>query len=309
MRAVTRSFLRWPLLVTLLLAGADAVAAADTSEWVKSYSVSGRANVHVHTNDGSVRIITSDTQQVEFRVKISGTGWGIGFGDDPRIESRQDGDLVELNAHMRSYVIGFNNRHTDIEVSMPKNADLQIDTSDGSIDISAVNGNVRANTSDGGIKIAEVNGTVEVRSSDGSIEARALKGRVKLGTSDGSIRATELDGPCEASSSDGSVRVEGRFDALDVHSGNGSVTARIATGSVISSAWQVSSSDGSVDVALPSDFKTDLDVSTGDGHITLDLPVQVQGELSKSHVHGTLNGGGPSFRIHSSNGSIHLNGV
>jgi DUF4097 and DUF4098 domain-containing protein YvlB len=309
MRSVTRSSVRLPLTVTLLLAVAGPVAAADAPEWVKSYTVSGRANVRVHTNDGSVRIMTSDTQQVEFRVKTGGTGWGFGFGDDPRIESRQDGDLVELNAHVRSYVIGFNNRHTDIEVSMPKNADLQIETSDGSIDIATVNGNVRANTSDGSVKVAEVNGNIDISTSDGSIEARTLKGKMKLRTSDGSIRATELDGPCEASSSDGRVKVEGRFDALDVHSGDGSVTARIASGSAISSAWQVSSSDGSVDVALPPDFKVDLDVSTGDGHITLDLPVQVQGELSKSRVHGALNGGGPSFRIHSSNGSIHLSGV
>lgn len=308
MRSLSRSSARWPLTATLFLAAAG-TAAADTPDWVKSYSVSGRANVHVHTNDGSVRVITSDTQQVEFRVKTEGSGWGFGFGDDSHIDSRQDGDLVELNAHVRNYVIGFNNRHTEIEVSMPKNSDLQLETSDGSIDISAVNGDVRANTSDGSIKVAQVNGTIEVSSSDGSIEARTLKGTVKLRTSDGSIRATELDGRCEASSSDGSVRVEGRFDALDVHSGNGSVTTRVASGSSISSAWQVSSSDGSVEVVLPPDFKTNLDVSTSDGHITLDLPVQVQGELSKSHVHGLLNGGGPPFRIHSSDGSIRLSGA
>src|ERR1700722_8793299 len=146
MHAVRRSPVRLALSVTLLLAAAGSAANADTPEWVKSYSISGRANVHVHTNDGSVQVITSDAQQVEFRVKTEGSGWGFGFGDDPHIDSRQDGDLVELTAHLRNYVIGFNNRRTVIEVHMPKNADLQLETSDGSIDISSLNGTVRANT-------------------------------------------------------------------------------------------------------------------------------------------------------------------
>jgi DUF4097 and DUF4098 domain-containing protein YvlB len=306
MHAEPRFYIRSAVGLTLLFAVAGEAAAADTPEWVKSYSVSGRPDVHVHTNDGSVQVITSDTQQVEFRVKTEGSGWGFGFGDNSHIDSHQDGNRVELTTHVRNYVIGVNTRHTIIEVRMPKNADLQLETSDGSIEISSVNGTVQANTSDGSIKVSQVTGAVDVSSSDGSIEARALKGTVKLRTSDGSIRASEIDGPCEASSSDGSVKVEGRFDGLDVHSGNGSVTTRVIAGSVISSGWQVSSSDGSVDVSVPPDFKTDLDVSTGDGHITLNLPVQVQGELSKSRIHGSLNGGGPSFRIHSSNGSIHL---
>jgi len=306
MRDITDSPVRLTLAGALFLAMMGPAAGADTPEWVKSYSVSGRPTVHVHTNDGSVQVTTSDTQQVEFRVKTEGGGWGFGVGDDPRIDARQDGNVIELNAHLRSYVVGFNNRHTVIEVRMPKSADLQLETGDGSVEISALNGNIQANTSDGSVKVAQLTGTIEISTSDGSIEARDLKGSVKLRTSNGSLRATGINGTCAASSSDGSVRVEGRFDSLDVHSGNGSVGARVASGSSISSAWEVTSSDGSVEVTLPPDFKTNLDVSTSDGHITLDLPVQVQGELSKSHVHGTLNGGGPSFRIHSSDGSIRL---
>jgi len=306
MRVETVSTVRLTLAGALLLAAMGPAAGADAPEWMKSYTVSGRPTVHVHTNDGSVRVMTSDTQQVEFRVKTEGGGWGFGFGDDPRIDSRQDGNLVELNAHVRNNVIGFNNRHTIVEVHMPKDADLQLETGDGSVDISALSGNIQANTSDGSVRVAQLTGTIEISSSDGSIEARNLKGSVKLRTSNGSIRASGIDGPCAASSSDGSVRVEGRFDSLVVHSGDGSVGARVASGSSISSAWEVTSSDGSVEVTLPPDFKTNLDVSTSDGHITLDLPVQVQGELSKSHVHGTLNGGGPAFRIHTSDGSIRL---
>ena len=299
------------LSVALLVAAVSHAAAAETpEEWTKSYPVSGHPEVRVNTDNGSVHIITADTQQVEFRVKTTGSAWGFGFGDRQHIESKQDGNVVELTAHQGAlYVIGFSSRHTDIEVRMPKSADLELHTGDGSIDMDSMEGNVRATTSDGRVNIAQINGKIEVNSSDGAIVARALKGHVKLSTSNGSIRATELDGECNVSSSDGSVTVEGRFDSLNVHSSDGSVTTRIAAGSAMTSSWEVSSSDGSVEVALPPDFKASLDASTGDGHITLDLPVQVQGEVSKSHVHGTLNGGGPSFRIHTSDGSVRLSSL
>ena len=304
-----RRFVAVALLAVIAGPQAKADAPASDQEWVKSYPVSGRPEVHVRTGDGSVRVVTSDTQQVEFRIKTSGSAWGFGFGDGPKIESRQVGNTVELNIHVRHFVMGFSNRHTEIEVRMPRSADAQLQTGDGSIDVAAVDGNVQANTSNGRVNISQVTGKIEVSSSDGSIEARTLKGSMKLSTSNGSIRATELDGGCEASSSDGSVTVEGRFDHLDVSSSDGAVSTRIASGSSMTSGWQVSTSDGSVEVALPRDFKANLDLSTNDGHITLDLPMQVEGEVTKSHIRGTLNGGGSSFRIHSSDGSVRLGSI
>jgi hypothetical protein len=52
--------------VALLAASAVAARAEDVT---KSFAVSGRANVRVETNDGSVRVISGDSKQVEFRVE------------------------------------------------------------------------------------------------------------------------------------------------------------------------------------------------------------------------------------------------
>jgi hypothetical protein len=41
-------------------------SSAHAEEYLKSYSVTGRADVHVHVDDSSVHILTSDTQQIEF---------------------------------------------------------------------------------------------------------------------------------------------------------------------------------------------------------------------------------------------------
>ncbi len=77
----------------------------------------------------------------------------------------------------------------------------------------------------------------------------------------------------------------------------------------MTSPWRIRTTDGSINMALPADFKANIDASTSAGHITLNLPVQVQGDLGKSYVQETLNGGGEAMLIHTSDGSIRLKGI
>ncbi len=56
------------LAALTVLASSFAVGSASAEEWTKSYTVSGRARVHVDSNDGSVRVTTGDSKQVEFHV-------------------------------------------------------------------------------------------------------------------------------------------------------------------------------------------------------------------------------------------------
>jgi hypothetical protein len=74
----------------------------------------------------------------------------------------------------------------------------------------------------------------------------------------------------------------------------------------MASGWNVRAGDGSVELNLPDNFAADVDLHTGDGHISLDLPVTVEGRLSRSSIHGKLNGGGNLLTIHTGDGSIRL---
>ena len=60
-----------PFSTVALLATVAFAPTASAEEWTKTYSVSGRANVHLDTNDGSVRVTTSDTKQVELLASFS----------------------------------------------------------------------------------------------------------------------------------------------------------------------------------------------------------------------------------------------
>jgi DUF4097 and DUF4098 domain-containing protein YvlB len=288
-----------------LIAGILFASSVSAEEYYKSYAIEGRPSVHVDVDDSSVHVIASDTSQVEFRVTYEGLV--IGVGGNLHVDSQQSGNQVTLTAHTKPHIIiGLSTRRLSTEVHMPRNADLQIDSSDGSIDVSSVNGNITVHTNDGAVKAAQLAGKIDLTTNDGSVTVDALKGEIRLHSGDGAISGGGLDGKCEASTKDGQIHLAGRFDALSLRSSDGAVSASAASGSRMSTGWEIQTSDGSVEVALPTDLRANLDASTGDGHISIGLPVTVQGDLSKTHVQGTLNGGGPVLRIHTGDGSIHL---
>jgi hypothetical protein len=261
-------------------------ATAHADDYAKSFTVSNRASVHVDTNDGSVSVTTGDAHQVEFRVEYQ----GYVLNKSLQIDSTQHGDEVELIAHIPNrwhFSIGMI-RRLHIEVRMPKEADLQVRTGDGSI------------------KANGLSGTIDLHSGDGALSVSSLKGALRLHTGDGSIEGSDLDGKCDATSSDGRIRLTGRFDVLSTRSGDGSVAVEAQRGSKLESSWSISSGDGSIEVALPADLPVNIDASTGDGHISSDIPIMMEGMISKSRVHGKMNGGGATLTIHTGDGSIHL---
>jgi DUF4097 and DUF4098 domain-containing protein YvlB len=280
------SIQRSAIIGMALLATGLFTATVRADDYVKSFTVSNRASVRVETNDGSVSVTTGDTQQVEFRVEYH----GYVLNKSLEIESNQQGDQVELTARIPNkwhFSIGMY-RTLRIEVRMPKNADLQVRTGDGSI------------------KANDLSGSIDLHSGDGSLTVSSLKGAVRLHTGDGSIDGSDLDGKCDAVSGDGRIRLAGRFDMLSARSGDGSVGVEALHGSKLDSSWSITSGDGSIDVALPGDLPVNIDASTGDGHISSDIPITMEGIISKSRVRGKMNGGGSTLTIHTGDGSIHL---
>jgi DUF4097 and DUF4098 domain-containing protein YvlB len=299
--------IRMGIACAALVATATFLARANAEDVVKSFKVAGRANVRVDTNDGSVRVTSTDSKQVEFRVEYQ----GFELGRNLHVDTRQDGDKVELTARITghwgiNFNWGHNSRRLHIEVRMPQDADLQVDTGDGSVQAESINGKVNVHTGDGSVKANSLTGNIDLHTSDGSITVDTLKGDIRLRTGDGSIEAHNLDGKVEADSGDGHIRLEGRFEALNVKTGDGSVNAQVLPGSKMATSWSLRTGDGSVDIVLPADFQADINATTGDGHISLGIPVTVEGTFSKSELRGKMNGGGQALTIHTGDGSIRL---
>lgn len=244
-----------------------AAASSRADEWSRKYSVSGKAEVRVITTDGDVTARVGESDSVLARVIT--TGWKIA-PEEVRVTSRQIGDRVELEVRLPHFRWNAGHRSLRIELTVPRQANL------------------------------------DFRTSDGSITAEGIRGEMRLSSGDGNIRASSLDGSLDASTGDGNLTVEGRFERLNLHSGDGHVEARVNSGSRMTSDWGMRSGDGSITLHLPQNFSADLDLHTGDGHIDLGFPLTVSGSLRGNEVHGKLNGGGMSLVVHTGDGSIHV---
>ena len=268
---------------SILLAG----PAARADEYAKTYPVTGHARVRVQTDDGAVRVSTGDIKQVEIRVVYS----GYTLDKNLRVTTAQNGDSVEVVAKTMGnwgFHWGMNHTNLKVEVHMPKDADLEVTSGDGSVEADSISGNLN------------------VKTGDGHITVQRAKGDILLHTGDGSIEGRQLDGKVDASSGDGHINIEGRFDSLNIRTGDGSVTARAQGGSKVQSEWNIRTGDGSVDLELPGEMQANLDASTHDGHISLGIPVTVEGTFSSSRVSGKMNGGGQAIVVRTGDGSIHL---
>ena len=216
-------------------------------------------------------------------------GWRIAPGEVTITES-QTGDRVDIQVQLPKNHGGWSMGHRSVRLVLrvPKQANLDVQTGDGSVDVQPVSGRVSVSTG------------------DGSITADGLQGEVRLHTGDGSIKATGLGGRLQADTGDGHMNVRGRFDVLDLRSGDGGIDAEAEPGSKVETAWSLHSGDGGITLRVPEGLGADLDAHTGDGSITLDKPITVTGTVSPTTVRGKLGAGGQPLRIQTGDGSIRL---
>ena len=247
------------------------VPSAWADEWSHQYPLKGRPDVHVKTDDGSVRIDTGTGSAIEAQVTTK--GWRIAPGE-VTITDSQTGDRVDIEVRLpKGTHFGMGNRSIDVVLRMPKEADL------------------------------------EVRTGDGSITVDGLQGEIILHTGDGSIRATGLSGRLKADTGDGSMHVRGRFDVLDLRTGDGGIDAAAEAGSKVDAAWSLRSGDGSITLRVPDGLGAELDAQSGDGSISVDKPITVSGAIREHSVRGNLGPGGLPLKIYTGDGSIRLSGL
>ncbi len=257
---------------------------ASADEWSHRYTVNGRPDLQLRTDDGAIRVESGDRTDVE--AVVTTEGWRIGNGEVTVTES-QTGDRVSIDVKVpHGHVLG--HHKVQLLVRVPRQADLDVQTGDGGVDVGPLSGKVAVSTRDGHV-------TVE-----------GLHGDVRLHTGDGSIKAAGLDGRLRADTGDGSMNVSGRFDVLDLRTGDGHIDAAVEHGSKVGEAWSLQSGDGSIVLRVPDDLSAELEAHTGGGHIDLDSPVTVSGTVSRTNVRGKLGAGGPLLRLQTGDGSIRL---
>lgn len=122
---------------------------------------------------------------------------------------------------------------------------------------------------------------------NGGIGVAGVTGRMSLETTNGSVNLVEIGGDVRAHTQNGSLNVQ--------------LVGRKWDGRGLDAETQ----NGSVRMAIPSDYAAQIETGTVNGRMSTDFPVTLQGRIGRT-LSLPLNGGGTPIRAMTTNGSVSL---
>jgi DUF4097 and DUF4098 domain-containing protein YvlB len=238
-------------------------------------------------------------------------------------EGGRSASVIARKKHHLDFLFGSWSSAVRFEVEVPAETAVTVHTSGGGISLAALRSQARIETSGGGIEVRDLVGDLQAGTSGGSIHLRDIKGKSRVETSGGGIEAVNLEGPLKAETSGGSVNLERVSGDIHAHSSGGGIHIREAGGRVdadtsggsIEASFSrgnarggsLESSGGGINVSL--DPGVGLSIDAHGNSVSSDLPLTVQGEISRRSLRGTLGKGGESLRLRTSGGSVKIRAI
>jgi len=285
------------VLPLLAIATAGCVINLDADQVVvrdeKQFKVGAGAELTLDTFDGSIQVTSWDRPEVMVTIEKRGPDHETASG--LQVKSSQDGSRVRIEAPqplVARRVIGIGNSGPSVSFIVQVPRELKLN----------------ARTRDGSISVANVNGTIELRSGDGSIKGEAISGDLNARTDDGSMRIVDVNGRVAVHSGDGSIHLEGKVNDLNAQTGDGSIEIEADDGSGMKSDWEVTTGDGSITLRLPRDFSADIDAESRDGRVESGFAgiEPDKRDDDRGTMRGRIGNGGRTVRLRTGDGSIRV---
>jgi DUF4097 and DUF4098 domain-containing protein YvlB len=121
----------------------------------------------------------------------------------------------------------------------------------------------------------------------------------------GSLEVSQVSGEIDAELVNGKTDIRDLSGRLNVSAVNGAIVANFRTLDNVKDI-RLKSVNGSINLGLPSSPNADVSVSTVNGGITTDYPLQVQGKFMGHHLDGKLGSGGTRIEISNVNGAVRI---
>ncbi len=249
----------------LLLLGTAACTFGDQEIEVRenSFPVSESPRLVIRNHNGDVTVKSSiDLRTVEVIATLS---------NPDRVDYRvaQSGITVEVTVKVKNGFRFFGKSGgANIEVAVPENIDLDLNTDNGRITAENISGPVSTETSNGRIALDGITGYVRAITSNGRVEISRFRGQIEAQTSNGAI---EFEGSLSSGSEN-----------------------RLRT------------PNGSVNVTLVDTSGMELDAATNNGTVSSALAITTTGTVSEKHLIGTIGMGERTLEIRTSNGSVNI---
>ncbi len=225
----------------------------------ESFAVTGAVDLDVYTSNGRVTIQGIEGQTtVEVIATIRSRGDSLIEAANRAakivVEMTQNGNHVELSydatAHpwdVRRY------SGVDFAITVPTTMDVEVDTSNGSVEVSDIVGILDLDTSNGAIDVSNAVGEVDAETSNGAISIDTYEGILSLETSNGRIEMEDVVAVVDAQTSNGRIEFSGALvDGVD---------------------HRMSTHNGAISIMLSTNASVMIEASTSNGSISTDLPL------------------------------------
>jgi DUF4097 and DUF4098 domain-containing protein YvlB len=276
MRSQKRIYV-WLAGLAILLFAQAGFASEATGSFSRNLTVSGNPQVEIQTGAGNITVRTGNADRISIEGRIKANdNWGGGwFGSGSRLSPEERVKRLEANPPIEQ------------------------------------NGN---RIVIGKIEDEELRNNVSVSYEVTVPQSTRLESR----TGSGSQRIEDIHGPVRASTGSGTIEIGKIGDQVDAQSGAGRIEIngaelRASTGSggidVDGDArndWDLHTGSGGIDVRTPSSAGFRIDAESGSGGVTINRPITMQGNFSRRHIEGTVGSGGPTMRLRTGSGGIHV---
>ena len=232
------------------------------------------STVVAETNFGSITVTGADVADcnvvAKIRVQAPTKQEAAEIAEQVKIRLESDGKTLTIRAdkpHLK------NNRSVGIsyQITVPRQSNIECDSSYGSIKLTNITGDVNAHTSYGSINCASVNG------------------KMQLDTSYGRVGCSDIVA-----------------DELSVRSSYGNINIEYSDMAPAEIQANVRTSYGGIDFTAPPGFAGQVELVTSYSSIKTDLPITVKGKISNNRIKGTIGQGQGKLKLKTSFGSIRI---
>jgi len=243
--------------------------------------------VNISIPEGKINIIGGSGQELSYSGELKTAAGSQAeadqiINDQWKVQKRGDTLELTLELPMQFSLFDFSFKNAYLNIHLPAHLMTSVTTKNSSIHVEKMAADTALSTSNGKMTVEDIRGNVLIKTSNGTITATEIDGELQATTSNGAIVLTDISGKVIAKSS------------------NGAITAS----SEIHGEWDLSTSNGRINMSLPTHTNAQIHARTSNGNFSGNIAWQGNDKRNRSSTIGT---GEYNVQLHTSNGNIEVN--
>jgi DUF4097 and DUF4098 domain-containing protein YvlB len=151
--------------------------------------------------------------EVEERIKAPDEERAEEIAKDVRLDGHRIGSELRIEIDYGDSYHLRRNYACNIDVKVPAGVELELETTNGRIDVARMDKDVRAGTTNGSVHLDGCRGGAVLTSTNGKVSCGQVEGRLSASTTNGSIEIEGASGDVDASTTNGGISLEIDKDA------------------------------------------------------------------------------------------------